>query len=146
MKRRLFILVVFWQISCTGGHSSLNIADQKAFELFGVTFFSDPMSVSLSEIHLGTAVAGHEGKNEEVVVEGNLVEIGQHQTHAIIEDEDARLLVVLTQLNYPDRLRKRYKKNSRIKILGAVKGGQKGLPYIQANSINLVSNNGKKSI
>ena len=116
--------------SCDGGGLIGNI-DHFSFCKWGTTIFTDPQQVSLKEIHLDTGNL----LGRTIVIEGKLQDIGKHLTHIVVDDNTARMLVVLTHMrsaeekigNTPPKM---------VKILGVVERGKKGLPYVSAIAIN----------
>ena len=104
--------------------------DDLLFTSWGRTVLAHPGSLTLKEIHLGSgSYAG-----EDVVVEGKVVELSQHGTYTVISDDEARLLVVLTDL-LDDPVRGSGLKGS-VRFLGTVERGRKGLPLLRARAVS----------
>jgi len=127
--RILSILIAFFATSCSGDLGTW--LDTSTFHSFGSTLFSDPQQVSLKEVHLDAGQLV--GKT--VVIEGNVVSVGKCQTHLVLADSTARMLVVLTKIHGETE---RYEKKAPkfVKVLGVVERGKKGLPYISALAIS----------
>lgn len=104
------------------------------FRGFGGTLFSTPSKVSMKEVHLdnGTLLGA------EIIVEGEVVNTGKYTTHLVLNDETARMLVVLTGIADAD-LTLKDKKPKMLRILGTVERGKKGFPFIQAKALNPIN-------
>ena len=63
------------------------------------------------------------------------MEIGSYQTYMVLSDNTARMLVVLTEIDFYDLIGEENLQGEEVKILGMVDYGKKGLPYILAKSI-----------
>ena len=68
-----------------------------------------------------------------------IVNIGKYMTHLIISDEEARMLIVLTDLTAAKNTIKR-ETPQLLRVLGMVERGKKGLPYVLAKALNIVEN------
>ena len=125
--------VVF--VACLAGceRNPYGQVDELLFTGWGRTVLTHPGSLSLKEIHLGPGSYG----GESVIVEGKLVELSRHGTYAIISDDEARLLVVLTDmLEVPVRADG---VGGSVRFLGTLERGRKGLPLLRARAISLRS-------
>lgn len=104
--------------------------DRIGFELVGGTLVESPSLVTLKQIHFDVgSILG-----QSVVVSGSLVRMGEFGTHLLLEDDSARLLVVMTDLD-PRSSWVRTRPGQRVRILGTVERGKKGLPYLQARAV-----------
>lgn len=136
---RIFWLLPVMLTGCWGGRSLPEAVDDYSFNLTGGTVFSDPSQVTTKELHFDT---GHL-MGKEVILEGSIVSTGKYFTHLVMNDDSGRMLVVLTHLEKAEDLLKD-KELDRVKVLGTVERGKKGLPYILARSLTPVTS-GKKS-
>jgi hypothetical protein len=131
------LLVVFFLISlsgCIGDESPANTLDRAIFSRYGRFIFSSYRPLTLKEIHLGL----EELRGQKVLIEGRVVDTGKHHTHFVLEDDSARMLVVLTQ--YPNILPDIGSRNGKnIRVLGVVGNGKKGLPVVMASAIRTQS-------
>ena len=133
--RRLWLLIAFFGMGC-GGIGNLGVMiDDCGFSYLGYTAFSDPDEVTLKEIHLDTG--GMKGR--EVVVEGTLLDVGDFSTFAILGDESARMLVILTKVLLTKDLAGYKGKPVSLRVLGTVSGGQMGLPFVDARAVRVLS-------
>ena len=130
MKRlSAFLILTVFFVSCKKFSENVtNSIDARGFRVFGGTFFSSVEEVSINQLLLDTANLA----NRTVIVEGDILSIGDYFTYLIVNDESAKLLVVLTGMeDYVLKIRQ----NQRVKILGQVESGKKGFPFIKAQSI-----------
>ena len=119
---------------CVGDESLVNTLYRAFFSRTGRFLFSSYSSVTMKEIHLGL----EELRGKKVSIEGRVIEAGKHQTFFIMEDDSARMLVVLTR--YPNVLPDLGSRNGKIvRVLGIVGNGKKGLPIVMASAIRTVS-------
>ena len=108
----------------------MNSLDRAVFSRSGKFLFSSYAPITLKEIHLGL----EELRGKKVLIEGKVVESGKHHTFFVMEDDSARMLVVLTRFpNILPDLGTRQGKN--VKVLGIVGNGKKGLPVVMASAI-----------
>ncbi|MEY4631697.1 MAG: hypothetical protein RIQ81_1817 [Pseudomonadota bacterium] len=115
---------------CVADESPINTLDRAIFSRYGRFIFSSYRPLTLKEIHLGL----EELRGQKVMIEGRVVDTGKHHTHFVLEDESARMLVVLTQ--YPNVLPDIGSRNGKtVKVLGVVGNGKKGLPVVMASAI-----------
>ncbi len=126
----LSVMLVCLTTSCIGDESLVNSLDRAVFSRSGKFLFSSYAPITLKEIHLGL----EELRGKKVLIEGKVVESGKHHTFFIMEDDSARMLVVLTRFpNILPDLGTRQGKN--VKVLGIVGNGKKGLPVVMASAI-----------
>jgi hypothetical protein len=126
---------------CVGDESMINTLDRAFFSRTGRFLFSSYSSVTMKEIHLGL----EELRGKKVSIEGRVIEAGKHQTFFIMEDDSARMLVVLTR--YPNVLPDLGTRNGKIvRVLGIVGNGKKGLPVVMASAIRNVGDEGPKNL
>ncbi|MBI2602011.1 MAG: hypothetical protein HYW48_03055 [Deltaproteobacteria bacterium] len=132
MKVFLPLFLSFLLQSCN--YSLVDFAhdiDNKSFQSLGATVFSEPEEVSIKQIHLdNTPMVGRQ-----VVIEGEIVDVGKYLTYVVVSDESARMLVILTGLQ---GFTVKENRNLRVKILGMVERGKKGIPYVRAHAIKNV--------
>lgn len=112
-----------------------NSIDLWVFKLFGVTLISNPEKVSMKQVHLDSGIL----YGRSVIVEGDIVEVGNYSTHLVISDSTARMLIILTEI-LPKLGTEEELKGKSIKVLGSVENGNKGLPYIQAKVVAINKN------
>lgn len=130
-------LVVCMSFGCVGDESIINTLDRAVFSRYGTFIFSSYRPLTLKEIHLGL----EELRGQKVMIEGKIYEAGKHQTYFIMEDESARMLVVLTK--YPNVLPDLGSRNGKqVKVLGIVGNGKKGLPVVMASAIRTMNGHG----
>lgn len=131
MARWFLVLPFFFALmGCVGDESPANTLDRAIFSRYGRFIFSSYRPLTLKEIHLGL----EELRGQKVLIEGRVVDTGKHHTHFVLEDESARMLVVLTQ--YPNILPDIGSRNGKnITVLGVVGNGKKGLPVVMASAI-----------
>jgi hypothetical protein len=77
-------------------------------------------------------------QGREVIVEGEVLTIGKYGTFLILADKTGRLLVELTQID-PPLVMDRGFFPKRVRILGSIERGHKGLPLLVARAINIHS-------
>jgi hypothetical protein len=135
---RLLLLLCATQFTSCNGKSSLSeTVDAFLFKLYGGTVFEKPPKVGLKEIHLDDGRL--QGKR--IVVEGNVETIGDFDSYVIIEDNSARMLVLLNKIIDADKSLSKLKNNEQeygLRVLGTVFKGKKGLPYIAADALNVM--------
>ena len=119
--------------SCDALQRTVQDVDLAAFESFGGTLFADPALVTMKEIHLDKGAL----VDQRIVIEGDVVEIGKYKTYMVVSDNTARMLVVLTEIYggvpIDDKMVGR-----KIRLLGTVEDGKKGLPFMQAKALALL--------
>lgn len=117
---------------CWNGSNVSTVVDVWLFREAGGTIFSSPEKLTLKEIHLdnGTLIG------RQVIVEGFVEEVNPLGTFLVISDSAARLLVVLTDLGHVDVLPK---KTDSLQVFGTIESGKKGLPFLKAVGIRLVT-------
>jgi len=130
---RIFTILALMSLihGCEQGSDLKKIIDYQSFEYIGGTLFSAPSQVTMKEIHLDKGLLF----GQEVMLEGTIMEIGSYQTYMVLSDNTARMLVVLTDLDFYDVIGEENLQGEQVKILGVVDYGKKGLPYILAKSI-----------
>ena len=108
--------------------------DRLLFKHLGGSLFGDPNHLSMKAIHLDNgALIG-----KEVVLEGAVLEVSEYFTYLVMSDETARMLVVLADLEGAGPMLQ--DRQPRIlRVLGVVEGGKKGLPYVTARSLNILT-------
>ena len=106
--------------------------DSMSFSCLGRTFFAEATKVPIKEVHLENSML----VGRSVVIEGTLVEVGKFYTFAVIADDSARMLVVLTDIDTTELLKQ--SGNNKFSVLGDVGSGKHGLPYIQARALRRI--------
>ena len=107
--------------------------DILSFKNLGGTVFQEPEQISLKRIHLDQAQL----MGQLVIAEAKVVDIGNHKTYLIVNDNTTRLLVTTTGMITNDADLD-YANQDTIRILGTIERGKRGLPYLDAISIKLV--------
>ncbi len=112
---------------------STNI-DSWSFTHTGGTVFDSPFQVTTKQLHFDTG----ELFGKDIVLEGKVEYFGAAFTHLLLSDREGRVLVVTTELadSYRDFEESRKPK---LRILGRLERGKKGLPYLMARAIDKVS-------
>ncbi len=119
--------------SCERGSSSLaSFLDVGCFKYFGATVFSDAQTLSIKDLHLNTArIVG-----KKIIFEGVISELDKFLTYVVMSNDDARMLVLLTEIDdIPVGLRDEKRK---VSVFGEVSRGKKGLPFVTAKAIRPV--------
>lgn len=99
--------------------------DACGFRFLGGTLFSSALEVSIKQILLDHPSL----LKRQVVVEGEVVELGDYGTYLIVSHNSDRLLVVVTSLANLS-----VKKQLRVKILGMIEN-ERGLPFLRAKAV-----------
>ena len=123
---------------CFNTSDAQSFVDRAMFRRVGGTMFSTPDLISMKEIHL-EAVAT---KGKELILEGQVADVGQHGTYMVLKDENARMLVVLTDVVDASDIVKQGAHQT-MKVWGTLETGKKGLPYLMAKSLTVVSGTDK---
>lgn len=131
MHKVLSLLILLLLSGCKDWKEVGVYTDSLFFEWGGVTFFSKASQLSTKELHLEAGRL----LGRDVILEGDIILVGKYYTHLVVSDGFGRMLVVLTQLEGVEDLLKGGSVK-RIKVLGVLERGKKGLPYILARSIN----------
>lgn len=114
--------------------------DRQWFEYLGETLFEDTHHITTKELHLDSgAMLGRQ-----IIFEGEVVSKGQYDTYVLMRDSSGRMLVVLTQVIEAEKtLAEPVPK--RLKVLGTVERGKKGLPYILAQAMSPIPEEGAQT-
>lgn len=132
----LFIAInAFALLGCDSIRNSVDNVDQWSFKRVGGTVFQAPSLLSLKEIHL----AGSQLADKVVVVEGQIFKFNELGTYLILKDQDAKLLVVLTDLVGTRQSLLNAPKPVNVKVLGTIQRGSEGLPFVKAQSLKIAS-------
>lgn len=131
---RFVVLVLFLlsAVGCQREASGLKRQIERfAFQISGLSVLGNPATVSIKELRL----SGNKLETQ-VVIEGKVEEFSENSTYFVISDESARLLVVTTDLP-PKTSNVVYKggTGSKVKVIGKVEIGKKGLPFLRASSV-----------
>lgn len=135
--RFIFLLLVMPVLSsCDSYQTWVTRVDNLSFDTVGGTIFSSPVQVTTKELHfdIGKMIG------RRVILEGQVISLDDQGTHMVLDDEFGRMLVVLTSYIQNEKLQ--IGADSRIKVLGSVARGKKGLPVIVAQSLNYSTNSG----
>ena len=132
MRFFLFAILLIGLSACEG-QKVLSDFDNTAFQTLGVTFFDRPQKATMKQIHLDRGMM----VGQSVMVSGKVVDVGAYETFVVLNDETARMLVVLTELDSPRLLREVDIRGLEVRILGTVDYGKKGLPFVLARSVVL---------
>lgn len=137
MKHSILKLIVILSLlslvtSClieSGIRSAQNSISTRQFSVSDS--FAKP--ITAKELHLDT------GKltNIAVSVEGQILATGDQFTHLLLSDDSGRILVQLTKLPNIEEFFRRFKP-SRIKVIGVLERGKKGLPFLMADTVKQV--------
>ncbi len=130
MKSKFFVLLgVSLCFACTANQRAR--IDACLFDTIGGTVFLNPQQVTAKELHLDTGIL----IGKPVVIEGKVSSIGKYQTHVVLQDETADILVVVTDIVANDgAIESRLNQN--IRILGTMERGKRGLPFVVARGIS----------
>ncbi len=107
--------------------------DAWSFSHTGGTVFSSPFQVTTKQLHFDTG----ELFGKDIVLEGDVEYFGESFTHLLMVDKEGKMLVVTTELmdTYQDF---RNIKTARVRVLGRLERGKKGLPYLLARSVDTI--------
>lgn len=127
MKSVHLLFVFFASLGC---RPISEFVDYRTFVSFGGTLFSSPQTVSMKELHLDSGTL----LGKDVVIEGEIVSRAAEDTHVVMADESARMMVVLAKIPQADKMLKD-DKIQYLRVLGTVERGKKGLPFVMARVI-----------
>ena len=134
----LFTLILF--SSCGVKWAPMaRIFDSYIFEHLGGTLLSKPPEVSLKIIHLEPAKI--EGRL--VITEGMVLDRGKYDTSIILFDDNTRLFLDTTKI-MAEEMSRYAVLQKRIRVLGTVDRGRKGLPIMTVLSMSDRKLMGKK--
>jgi hypothetical protein len=126
----LFLLLALSSVSCQKIEDLKEEIDVTSFAWTGGTVFGEPFQVTTKQLHFDTG----DLSGKDVILEGDILERGESSTHLVMADPDGRILVVLTAVDDSYRLLAESSVN-RVKILGRLERGKKGLPYLLAKAV-----------
>jgi hypothetical protein len=126
----IFLLLALSNVSCQKIQGLKDDIDVTSFAWTGGTVFGEPFQVTTKQLHFDTG----DLFGKDVILEGDILERGESSTHLVMADPDGRILVVLTAVDDSYRLLGEQAIN-RVKILGRLERGKKGLPYLLAKSV-----------
>ncbi|MES2746386.1 MAG: hypothetical protein V4655_13225 [Bdellovibrionota bacterium] len=135
MKSVTLILVAALALSACQSASDLGTnLDTWSFSRTGGTVFTSPFQVTTKQLHFDTG----ELFGKDIVLEGDVEYFGAAFTHLLLADKEGKMLVVTTNLTDS------YKefgetKAARIRVLGRLERGKKGLPYLMARAVDTIS-------
>lgn len=133
MKPIISVISLLILSSCHSVQSLSTGLDTWSFAQTGGTIFGSPFQVTTKQLHFDTG----ELFGKDIVLEGKVEYFGPAFTHLLLADKEGKVLVVTTEL--PES----YKEfsqvhNPRIRILGRLERGKKGLPYLLARAVDTV--------
>ncbi len=133
MKHALILIgVILLSAGCKPfSDSVIDSMDAKSFSLFGGALFSSFEEVSIKQLLLDTPNL----IDRKVIVEGEVLDIGEYSTYMVINDDSSKLLVVLSEIDVDPAIAT---KSKRVKVLGCVESGKKGAPYVKAKSVRVI--------
>jgi hypothetical protein len=117
-------------VSCQKIQGLKDSIDEASFSWTGGTFFGEPFQVTTKQLHFDTG----DLFGKDVILEGDIIERDDFSTHLVMADQDGRILVVLTGVDDSYRILGQDSVN-RVKILGRLERGKKGLPYLLAKAV-----------
>ncbi|WP_141736447.1 hypothetical protein [Oligoflexus tunisiensis] len=126
----IFLLLALSNISCQKIQVLKDEIDVTSFAWTGGTVFGEPFQVTTKQLHFDTG----DLFGKDVILEGDILERGESSTHLVMADPDGRILVVLTAVDESYRMLGEETVN-RVKILGRLERGKKGLPYLLAKAV-----------
>ena len=134
--KSFFLGLTFLSLVCTSCHSLQDVGqglDTWSFAQTGGTIFGNPFQVTTKQLHFDTG----ELFGKDIVLEGKVEYFGAAFTHLLLADKEGKVLVVTTSL---PELYKDFDKaiGPRIRILGRLERGKKGLPYLMARAVDTV--------
>jgi hypothetical protein len=138
MKTIIAIFSLLTLASCHSVQSLSNGLDTWSFAQTGGTIFGSPYQVTTKQLHFDTG----ELFGKDVVLEGQVEYFGASFTHLLLADKEGKVLVVTTELpeSYKEFSQER---TPRIRILGRLERGKKGLPYLLARAVDTVERSPK---
>lgn len=121
-----FFLVL---VSChpQGRKNIRDYVDQALFRTFGITFFIPSQELTIKEVLLESGAF----LEQQVVIEGNILEIGNLSTYIVLQDLGSKLLISSTGVRDIDLA----KEGLRVRVLGILENGKRGLPLLRAKEI-----------
>lgn len=124
----------FFLTSCQKFDPLSHRFDSWSFELTGGTLFSSPFQVTTKQLHFDTG----ELFGKDIIIEGDVDYFGTDFTHLLLSDSEGKMLVVTTSLV---ELYKDFKgvSKARVRVLGRLERGKKGLPYFLARSVDTLN-------
>jgi hypothetical protein len=126
----VFLLLALSSISCQKVQGLKDSIDETSFSWTGGTVFGEPFQVTTKQLHFDTG----DLFGKDVILEGDIMERDTVSTHLVMADQDGRILVVLTGVDDSYRILGQESVN-RVKILGRLERGKKGLPYLLAKAV-----------
>ena len=122
----------FLLVGCSMERDELfKVVDRTAFRYLGTTPFGAHETLTLKEIHLDNGLLA----GREVVVEGTVAARSAHRTYVVLNDETARMLVVLTDLEYAGPALGSEGVTA-VRVLGTIESGKKGMPIVRATALS----------
>lgn len=127
-------------MGCTPLEKVQNRLDHLSFAWSGGTLFTEPFHVTTKQLHLDTGSLF----GQDVILEGQVKAMGEEHTHLVLIDGEGRMLVVLTELEDAYQTLDA-ENNQRVRVLGRLERGKKGLPYIRALAIRSLPSEGPEN-
>lgn len=106
--------------------------DKLWFNYLGNTAFTDAGLITTKELHLDSGVL----LGKKIIFEGEVISKGQYDTFVLMKDSYGRILVVLTNVVSAEKALQKENQPYKLRVLGVVERGKKGLPYIMALSMS----------
>jgi hypothetical protein len=130
----LILMAALCPAACQSANDFSSGFDTWSFSYTGGTLFTSPFQVTTKQLHFDTG----ELFGKDVILEGSVEYFGASFTHLLLADEEGKMLVVTTHLTDT------YKefddiKSARIRVLGRLERGKKGLPYLMARAVDTMS-------
>lgn len=123
---RLFL--IFFLASCSPT-KIIERVDLQSYSFWGWTFFSSQEEVYVKEILL----RANDLEEQNVIVSGNIIEIGSQSAYFILKDDYAKLLVIASNLDKLD-----FKENTQVKVLGSIELFKGKYPALRARAVKRI--------
>jgi len=131
-----YLLLFFLLSSCERERSFRVWIDSLLLHSFGYTLFENSQHIiSIKEILLGR----QELLSKSLVIDGHISHIGKFHTYLVLEDQGARLLVVLTNIVHNYRWESIQRKPQKLRVVGVLKNGKMALPYLLLDHVYILS-------
>ena len=131
MRSVLFLAVLsIASISCEQPRGLAGEIDNAYFRLTGKTLVEEPVQLSTKELHLDTGTL----IGRKVILAGDVIFVGEFATYAVVSDDSGRMLVKLTGIKNAESTMAKLK-SKKLRVLGTLERGKKGLPYLVAEAI-----------
>ncbi|MDD9950904.1 MAG: hypothetical protein OXT67_04990 [Zetaproteobacteria bacterium] len=107
--------------------------DSFFFGLTGTTLFSTLPTVTVKEIHLDKGLL----LGQNIQITGQVVDVGEFGTYAVLADDTARMLIVLTDMDASSLRAPALQTDGKYHywVMGSVDYGKRGLPFLLVRGI-----------